>query len=61
MNARTTTHAQLAALVQQHAPDLLILGSHGHRGVGDFVHGTTVEGVRHRVTVPILVVPTASA
>ena len=52
---------QLAALVQQHAPDLLVLGSHGHRGVGDFVHGTTVEGVRHRVTVPILVVPTATS
>jgi manganese transport protein len=50
---------QLAALLQTHAPDLVVLGSHGHRGVGDFVHGTTVERLRHRVRVPVLVVPTA--
>jgi manganese transport protein len=48
----------LAALVNSHGPDLLVLGSHGHRGVGDFVHGTTVERLRHRVRVPVLVVPT---
>ena len=28
-------------------------------GVGDFVHGTTVERLRHRIKVPVLVVPTA--
>jgi manganese transport protein len=47
---------QLAKLVGQHKPDLLVVGSHGHRGVGDFVHGTTVDALRHRVSVPILVV-----
>jgi manganese transport protein len=51
---------QLAALLQTHTPDLVVLGSHGHRGVGDFVHGTTVERLRHRIRVPVLVVPTAS-
>jgi len=50
----------LAALVQHHQPDLVVLGSHGHRGVGDFVHGTTVERLRHRVKVPVLVVPGAA-
>ena len=49
----------LAALVAGHEPDLLVLGGHGHRGVGDFVHGTTVERLRHRIKVPVLVVPTA--
>jgi manganese transport protein len=48
----------LAALVGTHAPDLVILGGHGHRGVGDFVHGTTVDRLRHRIRVPVLVVPT---
>jgi manganese transport protein len=48
----------LAALVSSHEPDLLVLGSHGHRGIGDFVHGTTVERLRHRIRVPVLVVPT---
>ncbi|MBZ5588999.1 MAG: Nramp family divalent metal transporter [Acidobacteriia bacterium] len=51
---------QLVALVQTHGPDLVVLGSHGHRTVGDFVHGTTVERLRHRVRVPVLVVPTTS-
>jgi manganese transport protein len=49
----------LAALVGTHAPDLLVLGGHGHRRVGDFVHGTTVDRLRHRIRVPVLVVPTA--
>ncbi len=51
---------QLARLVDVHSPDLLVLGSHGHRGVADLVHGTTVERLRHRVKVPVLVVPAAS-
>jgi manganese transport protein len=50
---------QLATLVHTHSPDLVVLGSHGHRGVGDFVHGTTVERLRHRIRVPVLVVTTA--
>jgi manganese transport protein len=48
---------ELAKLVRHHSPDLLILGSHGHGIVGDFVHGTTVEKLRHRIAVPVLVVP----
>jgi manganese transport protein len=47
----------LAALVQEHDVDLVILGSHGHRALGDLVHGTSVERLRHLVRVPVLVVP----
>ncbi len=47
----------LAALVEKHQPDLVVFGSHGHRAVGDLVHGTAVERFRHRVGVPVLVVP----
>ncbi len=49
----------LAALIQEHRPDLVVLGSHGHRAFADFVHGTTVDRLRHQVSVPVLVVPTA--
>jgi len=52
---------QLTALIVQHHPDLVIVGSHGHKGVGDFVHGTTVDALRHRVTVPIMVIPVKTA
>ncbi len=51
---------QLASLIERYRPDLVIIGSHGHKGVGDLVHGTTVDALRHRVNVPVLVVPTGS-
>jgi len=51
--------AGLVELVERHRPDLVVLGSHGHRGVADFVHGTSVERLRHRIQVPVLVVPTS--
>ncbi|HYX24152.1 MAG TPA: Nramp family divalent metal transporter [Thermoanaerobaculia bacterium] len=48
---------ELATLVEQHRPDLIVLGSHGHRRMGDLVHGTSVERLRHRVKVPVMVIP----
>ncbi|MBZ5638769.1 MAG: Nramp family divalent metal transporter [Acidobacteriia bacterium] len=53
--------AELALLVERHRPELVVVGSHGHRGVGDFVHGTTVERLRHRIAAPVLVVPFGSS
>ncbi len=37
--------------------DLIALASHGHRLVGDLIHGSTIEAVRHRARVPIFAVP----
>jgi manganese transport protein len=48
---------ELARLVEQHKPDMIVLGSHGHRRLGDMVHGTSVERLRHRVKVPVMVIP----
>ncbi len=48
---------QLVELVGRHDADLVVVGSHGHRRVGDFVHGTSIERLRHRIAVPVLVVP----
>jgi manganese transport protein len=36
--------------------DLLVMGSHGHKGISDFVYGETMDSVRHRVKCPVLVV-----
>ncbi len=36
--------------------DLLVLGSHGHHWLKDLFFGTTVEGVRHLIDFPVLVV-----
>jgi manganese transport protein len=47
----------LVACVAAHRPDLVVVGAHGHRGLQDLVYGTTVDKLRHRITMPVLVVP----
>jgi manganese transport protein len=37
--------------------DLIALASHGHRLVGDILHGSTIEAVRHKARIPILAFP----
>ncbi len=37
-------------------PDLIVMGAHGHRGVKDLIFGNTINGVRHEVGAPVLVV-----
>lgn len=36
--------------------DILILGGHGHRGLSDIIRGTTIDGVRHNLAIPVLAV-----
>ncbi|MEI6105463.1 MAG: universal stress protein [Opitutae bacterium] len=36
--------------------DLIALTSHGHKFIGDLLHGSTIEKVRHNTTIPLLVV-----
>jgi hypothetical protein len=38
---------------------MLVMGSHGHGGVGGMFYGETVTGVHHNIRVPLLVVPAA--
>ncbi|MEH6406122.1 MAG: Nramp family divalent metal transporter [Leeuwenhoekiella sp.] len=35
--------------------DLLVLGGHGHTLFKDLIFGTTVDGVRHRVDIPVFI------
>ena len=37
-------------------PDLLVMGAHGHGGMKDLIFGNTINPVRHRLNIPILVV-----
>jgi nucleotide-binding universal stress UspA family protein len=39
--------------------DLIAMTTHGHRLLGDIIHGSTIEQVRHKATVPLLVVRAA--
>jgi manganese transport protein len=36
--------------------DLLVMGAHGHNWAKDLIFGTTVDTVRHRVNIPVLIV-----
>ena len=47
---------RIPQMVMEFDADLLVMGAHGHAWFKDLVFGTTVDTVRHRVKVPVLVV-----
>jgi manganese transport protein len=49
---------ELIKAVEEAKIDMLVLGSHGHRSLGDLIFGQTVHSVRHAVKIPVLVVRT---
>lgn len=51
--------SELAKMVNEEGADLLVTGSHGHRLIGDLIHGSTISGLRHLVRCPVLTVPSA--
>ena len=46
----------IAQIVNDEKIDFLVMGSHGHKAIKDLIFGTTVNSVRHRVNIPVLVV-----
>lgn len=48
-------NSEIARIVKESNSNLLILGSHGHRGFKDFIFGETVNSVRHLVKIPVFV------
>jgi manganese transport protein len=47
--------SSIAKICEQYQADLLIVGSHGHTGVKDFVFGETVNKLRHTVKIPVFI------
>ncbi len=43
-------------LVKEFEADMLVMGAHGHKFMKDLIFGTTLETVRHRVHIPVLIV-----
>lgn len=51
---------EIAAAVREVRPDLVVMAGHGHRGLKDLIFGTTINALRHRVKVPLLIVNTSN-
>jgi manganese transport protein len=47
---------EIVAAVRELQPDLVVMASHGHRGLKDLIFGTTINSVRHHVKIPMLIV-----
>jgi manganese transport protein len=47
---------QLVAMARSENVDLVIVGGHGHRGISDIIRGSTIDGVRHGLSVPVLAI-----
>ena len=47
---------EIARITKQQQADMLVIGSHGHSGLKDFIYGETVNTVRHELKIPVLVI-----
>jgi len=47
---------EIARIVKEEGADMLVIGSHGHTGLKDFIYGETVNAVRHELKIPVLIV-----
>jgi manganese transport protein len=54
-HARTPTK-EIVRYAQELMPDLVVMGAHGHKGLKDIVFGTTINAVRHKLKMPLLIV-----
>jgi len=54
-HARTPTK-EIVRYARELNPDLVVMGAHGHKGLKDIIFGTTINAVRHKLKVPLLIV-----
>ena len=47
---------EIVRIVKNFQADILIMGAHRHTGIKDIVYGETVNQVRHKLSVPVLIV-----
>lgn len=49
-------NATIAKIVNEGDFDILVMGTHGHTGFKDILFGTTVDKLRHKISIPLLIV-----
>lgn len=50
------TAKEIAEISNNNELELLVMGAHGHKGLKDLIFGTTVDSVRHKVHIPVLII-----
>jgi manganese transport protein len=43
-------------IIGRHGVELLVVGAHGHKGFSDWLYGSTIDELRHRLNISVLVV-----
>jgi len=51
-----STAKEIADISNKNDLELLVMGAHGHKGLKDLIFGTTVDSVRHKVNIPVLII-----
>ncbi|MEO8515672.1 MAG: universal stress protein, partial [Flavobacterium sp.] len=46
----------ISEIINQGTFDILVMGTHGHTGLKDLVFGTTVDKLRHAISIPLYIV-----
>lgn len=47
---------EIPKIINESKAELLVMGAHGHKALMDFILGSTVDAVRHRIDIPVLVI-----
>ncbi len=47
---------ELVKVAAEESVDLIAMSTHGHRFLGDLLHGSTADRVRHNVQIPVLMI-----
>lgn len=47
---------EITAAATREACDLIAMGTHGHKFIGDLIHGSVANAVRHATEIPVLLV-----
>ena len=47
---------ELIRIIKEENAEMLVIGAHGHKGIKDFIYGTTIDKVRHELHIPVFIV-----
>ncbi len=47
---------EITATAEREGCDLIAMATHGHRFIGDMIHGSVANSVRHETSIPVLLI-----